>query len=113
MQLSDLDLVYVGSEHDIIMIEGSALELPEADFKAALDYAQEQVQIVIKLQKDLASRVNKAKRTLPLYVTKPEYVEMAYGLVKDRIEGAGKTWSASPTICASHRKTFPVRHAPS
>ena len=88
MDLSDLDLVYVGSESEIIMIEGSALELPEADFKAALDFAQEQVQIVIKLQKDLASRVNKAKRTLPLYVTKPEFVEMAYDLVKDRIEGA-------------------------
>jgi len=88
MDLSDLDLVYVGSESEIIMIEGSALELPEAEFKKALDYAQEQVQIVIKLQKDLASRVNKAKRTLPLYVTKPEYVEMAYDLVKDRIEGA-------------------------
>jgi polyribonucleotide nucleotidyltransferase len=88
MDLSDLDLVYVGSESEIIMIEGSALELPEEEFKKALDYAQEQVQIVIKLQKDLASRVNKAKRTLPLYVTKPEYVEMAYDLVKDRIEGA-------------------------
>jgi polyribonucleotide nucleotidyltransferase len=88
MDLSDLDLVYVGSESEIIMIEGSALELPEAEFKKALDYAQEQVQIVIKLQKDLASRVNKAKRTLPLYVTKPEYVEMAYDLVKERIEGA-------------------------
>ncbi len=88
MDVSDLDLVYVGSESEIIMIEGSALELPEADFKAALDYAQEQVQIVIKLQKDLAARVNKAKRTLPLYVTKPEFVEMAYSLVSDRIEGA-------------------------
>jgi len=88
MDLSDLDLVYVGSETEIIMIEGSALELPEAEFKKALDYAQEQVQIVIKLQKDLASRVNKAKRTLPLYVTKPEFVEMAFDLVKDRIEGA-------------------------
>jgi polyribonucleotide nucleotidyltransferase len=88
MDLSDLDLVYVGSESEIIMIEGSALELPEEEFKKALDYAQEQVQIVIKLQKDLASRVNKAKRTLPLYLTKPEYVEMAYELVKDRIEGA-------------------------
>ena len=41
---SDLDLVYVGSETEIIMIEGSALELPEADFKKALDYAREQVQ---------------------------------------------------------------------
>src|ERR1700744_272398 len=85
MLLSDLDLVYVGSETEIVMIEGSAHELPEEEFKAALDYAQEQVQIVIKLQKDLASRVNKAKRTLPLDVTKPEYVEMASDLVQESI----------------------------
>jgi polyribonucleotide nucleotidyltransferase len=88
MLLSDLDLVYVGSETEIVMIEGSAHELPEADFKAALDYAQEQVQIVIGLQKDLAAKAAKAKRNMPLYAVKPELVEFAYSLVGDRIEGA-------------------------
>ena len=29
---SDLDLVYVGTENDVIMIEGSAKEMPEAEF---------------------------------------------------------------------------------
>jgi polyribonucleotide nucleotidyltransferase len=88
MLLSDLDLVYVGSEHDIVMIEGSAQELPEEDFKAALEYAQQEVQIVIKLQKDLAAKAAKNKRNLPLYAVKPELVELAYDMVKDRIEGA-------------------------
>ena len=36
---SDLDLVYVGTENDVIMIEGSASELPEADFVKALEFA--------------------------------------------------------------------------
>src|SRR6202045_337865 len=31
-QQSDLDLVYVGMENDVIMIEGAANEIPEADF---------------------------------------------------------------------------------
>jgi len=88
MELSDLDLVYVATETEILMIEGSALELPEADFKAALAYAQEEAQIVIRLQKDLAAKVNKAKRKLPLYEVKPELVQMAYDLVSSRIEGA-------------------------
>jgi polyribonucleotide nucleotidyltransferase len=88
MQLSDLDLVYVGSEHDIVMIEGSAQELPEEEFKAALEYAQQEVQIVIKLQKELAAKAAKAKRNLPLYAVKPELVELAYSMVSDRIEGA-------------------------
>ena len=88
MEISDLDLVYVATETEILMIEGSALEMPEADFKAALAYAQVEAQIVINLQKDLAARVNKTKRTLPLYTVKPELVELAYEMVSSRIEGA-------------------------
>jgi polyribonucleotide nucleotidyltransferase len=88
MLRSDLDLVYVGSEHDIVMIEGSAHELPEEEFKQALEYAQQEVQIVIKLQKDLAAQAAKPKRNLPLYAVKPELVELAYSMVSDRIEGA-------------------------
>jgi polyribonucleotide nucleotidyltransferase len=88
MELSDLDLVYVATETEILMIEGSALELPEAEFKAALAYAQQEAQIVINLQKDLAAKVNKPKRQLPLYQVKPELVQMAYDLVSTRIEGA-------------------------
>ena len=88
MELSDLDLVYVATENDILMIEGSALELPEEDFKAALDYAQKEAQIVIGLQKDLAARAAKAKRKLPLYTVKQELVDLAYEIVSTRIEGA-------------------------
>jgi polyribonucleotide nucleotidyltransferase len=88
MELSDLDLVYVATETEILMIEGSALEMPETDFKAALAYAQEEAQIVIRLQKELAARVDKAKRTLPLYEVKPELVQLAYDMVSTRIEGA-------------------------
>jgi polyribonucleotide nucleotidyltransferase len=88
MELSDLDLVYVATETEILMIEGSALEMPEADFKAALAYAQVEAQVVINIQKDLAAKVNKAKRTLPLYTVKPELVQMAYDMVSSRIEGA-------------------------
>src|ERR1700692_3733657 len=35
---SDLDLVYVGTENDVIMIEGTANELPEEEFVKALDF---------------------------------------------------------------------------
>ena len=88
MELSDLDLVYVATETDILMIEGSALELPEEDFKAALDYAQKEAQTVIALQKELAARAAKPKRSLPLYTVKPELVQLAYDMVSSRIENA-------------------------
>src|SRR5258707_10698563 len=38
-QLSDLDLVYVGNENDVVMIEGSADELAEEEFIRALEFA--------------------------------------------------------------------------
>src|SRR5215210_7612143 len=41
MAQSDLDLIYVGSETDIVMFEGSAREITEADFNAALKFGQE------------------------------------------------------------------------
>src|SRR5918911_1177128 len=41
MAESDLDLVYVGNSSDIVMFEGSGKEVPEADFNAALRFAQE------------------------------------------------------------------------
>ncbi|MCE0496624.1 MAG: polyribonucleotide nucleotidyltransferase [Methylacidiphilales bacterium] len=88
MDLSDLDLVYVATETDILMIEGSALELPEEDFKAALDYAQKEAQVIIGLQKELTARAAKPKRNLPLYTVKPELVDLAYEMVASRIEGA-------------------------
>jgi polyribonucleotide nucleotidyltransferase len=88
MEFSDLDLVYVATETEIIMIEGSAQELPEEEFKAALAYAQKEAQIVIGLQKDLAAKAAKKKRTLPLYTVKPELVDLAYEMVSSRIEDA-------------------------
>ncbi len=43
---SDLDLVYVGNETDMVMYEGSAKEITEADFNAALKFGQEAIQPV-------------------------------------------------------------------
>src|SRR5512140_1912864 len=64
MNESDLDLVYVGSETDLVMFEGSAKEISEADFNAALKFGQDAIQPLIQAQKDLAARVGKTKRQI-------------------------------------------------
>ncbi|HSI84948.1 MAG: polyribonucleotide nucleotidyltransferase, partial [Candidatus Methylacidiphilales bacterium] len=87
-EVSELDLVYVGTERDILMIEGSALELPPEDFKAALDFAQAEVQVVINLQKDLAAKIGKPKRFVSYYQADPNLLNIAYQVAGDRIEGA-------------------------
>ncbi len=87
-EVSDLDLVYVGSKNEVIMIEGAALELPEADFIAALHYAQAQVQPLIAAQEELIRLAGKPKREVPLMLVKDELLEVAYAVAGDRIEAA-------------------------
>jgi polyribonucleotide nucleotidyltransferase len=88
MAESDFDLVYAGLEGKVIMIEGSATELPEEEFVKALNFAASQAQILIDAQKELAALVNKAKRNVPLFVVKDELLEIAYNVAGDRIEAA-------------------------
>jgi len=72
--LSDLDLVYVGTENDVIMIEGAAHEVPEEDFVKAMEFAHGQV--------------GKPKREMPLMTVDQNLLEIAYQVAGDKIEGA-------------------------
>jgi len=85
---SDLDLVYVGIENDIIMIEGSAKELPEVEFVKALEFAHGHAREMIRVQKELAAMVNKPKRDAELFQVNQELLEIAYHVAGDRIEQA-------------------------
>src|SRR6058998_103981 len=92
---SDLDLVYVGTENDVIMIEGSAREVPEAEFVKALEFAHGHAREMIRVQKELAAMVGKSKREAQLLQVNQELLDIAYRVAGDRIEGAlyteGKT----------------------
>src|SRR6202795_3580001 len=85
---SDLDLVYVGTENDVIMIEGAAQELPEEEFVKALEFAHGHAREMIRIQKELAAKVGKPKREMPLMTVNKEILEVAYQIAGDRIEGA-------------------------
>src|ERR1700722_4029473 len=61
---SDLDLVYVGNTHDIVMYEGAAKEISEADFNAALKFGHECCQPLIAAQKELTAKAGKKKREI-------------------------------------------------
>src|SRR5262249_45630223 len=84
MEESDLDLVYVGNEKDVVMYEGSAKEISEADFNAALKFAQEAIQPQIQAQKELASKGGKKKREITLKIVPDEILAEAKSLAGDR-----------------------------
>jgi polyribonucleotide nucleotidyltransferase len=81
---SDLDLVYVGNTNDIVMYEGSAKEITEADFNAALKYAQEAIQPLIAAQKELVARAGRKKREITLNIVPDEILQEAKKLAGER-----------------------------
>jgi len=87
-QLSNLDLVYVGSLDDVVMIEGAADQLPEEEFIRALEFAHPFVREIIEMQQELASVAGKPKREVALLNVRDDLLEIAYQVAGDRIESA-------------------------
>jgi len=81
---SDLDLVYVGNANDIVMYEGAANEITEADFNAALKFGHDCCQPIIAAQKDLVARAGKKKREITLNIVPDEILNEAKKLAGDR-----------------------------
>ncbi len=87
-QQSDLDLVYVGSADEVVMIEGAANEIPEEEFIRALEFAQPFVREIVNMQKELAATAGKPKREVELLTVRDDLLEIAYQVAGDRIEAA-------------------------
>src|SRR5207249_3876530 len=85
MAESDLDLVYVGNEKELVMFEGTAKEISEADFNAALQFGHECCRPIITAQKDLAARAGKAKRAIVVNVVPDEILQEAKKLAGYRM----------------------------
>ena len=85
---SDLDLVYVGSEKELVMIEGSAQEIPEADIVKAIEFAHTETQKIIAAIRQLAQNAGKPKRNAPLKLVRPEVLATARGIVGGQILNA-------------------------
>ncbi len=85
---SDLDLIYVGNKTDVIMIEGAADEIPDAEFKKSLHFAQAAVTQIVEAQEELMKLAGKEKRDYKVTVAKEDLLEIGYAVAGDRIEDA-------------------------
>ncbi|MDA0347959.1 MAG: polyribonucleotide nucleotidyltransferase [Verrucomicrobia bacterium] len=85
---SDLDLIYVGTETEMLMIEGSADQIPEARFIEALEYSQKAIQPIIASQRELAKLAGKEKREFALYNVTDENLKIVRDLIGDRLKAA-------------------------
>jgi polyribonucleotide nucleotidyltransferase len=78
---SDLDLVYVGSDKELVMIEGTAKEVSEADILGAIEFAHGQCQKIVAGLHELAGKVGAKKREPILRIVRPEVLAAAQELV--------------------------------
>ncbi len=58
----DLSLVVTGTEEAVVMVEGSAQEMSEADLLEAIDIAHAEIKKLCAVQKELRSKAGKEKR---------------------------------------------------
>src|SRR6266436_1540757 len=85
MAESDLDLVYVGMEKKPLMFEGSAKEISDSDFTAALQFGHDCCRPVIAAQKELAARSGKSKRAIVTNAVPDEILSEAKALAARRM----------------------------
>src|SRR4051812_21218027 len=72
MYSSSLDLIYVGNDKDMLMIEGSADQIPEDDFIRALEFGHQAIQPIIAAIRELMKLAGKTKATFNLVGATPE-----------------------------------------
>ena len=85
---SALDLIYVGSEKEMMMIEGSADQMPEDRFVEALEYAHEQIQEIISAQHELAKLCGKEKKVFDLVKAPDDVLALCREITGSRMDEA-------------------------
>ena len=63
LEFSDMDLVVAGTQDSIMMVEGGALEIQEADVVEAIGIAQRGIRELIALQNEILPKVAQEKMT--------------------------------------------------
>jgi len=85
MELSDIDLFVAGSEEAIIMVEGSAKELPEKEVLEAIFFGHQSLKPIIELQKKLREAIGSPPKELNLERPQEAILEKVRTLAEDRL----------------------------
>ncbi|MBL7197262.1 MAG: polyribonucleotide nucleotidyltransferase [Candidatus Omnitrophica bacterium] len=73
-QESDLDLVVVGNEDGVVMLEGGAKQVEEKVVEEAVEFGLKNLKVVIELQNDLAKKCAKEKMDFQQILVKDELI---------------------------------------
>ena len=76
-----MDLVVVGTEDDIVMLEGGLKEISEAEVLEAIKFAQPFIREIVNFQKELRQKIGKKKKEVLMH----EIDNDLYSSLKDKI----------------------------
>ena len=88
LERSDMDIVVAGTKEAIVMVEGGANEVPEADIVEALLFGHRCLQEFIKPQEELISGLDIVKREIPSFVEDPVLTERVVEFAREQLKGA-------------------------
>jgi len=83
-----MDLVVVGTDSKIIMLEGGLDRIAEEEVLGAIKFAHPFIKEIIKVQHELRKKVGKDKKELPLSEVNKELLEAVRGKVGSKLEEA-------------------------
>ncbi len=88
MEGSELDIIVAGSRNALVMVEGSANEIPEAEILSALKFAHTSLVPLIDAQDDLQRRAGRPKRDVSPPEDPSELRSRVHGLAEERLAEA-------------------------
>ncbi len=91
LQRSDMDVTVAGTADSIVMVEGEAREISEADMVAALAFAHGFIRQMCDLQSELARECSREKRTAPAAEATDDVVAAVRDLAGGRIRTLART----------------------
>jgi polyribonucleotide nucleotidyltransferase len=83
---SKLNLIVAGTESDIVMLEGSALEVSEKIILDAINFAQEHIKKIIEMQKYLFNQLSVRKRIFEPFQFDQQLYQEIRSQVEDKIK---------------------------
>jgi polyribonucleotide nucleotidyltransferase len=92
LERATMEFLVAGTENDIVMVEGEANEISEAEMVEAIEFAHKAIVVQVKVQKELTEAVGKTvKRTYSHEDSNPELKEQVYAATYDKVYAIAKS----------------------
>jgi len=82
---SDIDLVVAGTDEGVVMVEGGAREVPEADIVGAIEFAHAAIKEIVALQRDLREQCGKPKKSFEVNERVKQLAEELKPKIRDEL----------------------------